>query len=283
MGEQTRMDKDGKIIKIVSNLYTVLADGETYECRARGKFRKDLVTPLVGDFVVIDAENAYIMDIKKRKNELSRPMIANVDVGLVLTSVKEPDLSLNLLDKELAVIKHEGIEPIIVLSKMDLLNGKEKKEIKKIFKYYKSVGFKVVTNKNLFTLKRMLKGKTVVLTGQTGAGKSTLLNRLDRTLDLKTSPISMALGRGVHTTRHVELFEIAGSYIADTPGFSALDLNFPKSELKTVYPEFSGCECKFQDCEHDGEKNCGVKEAYNERRIMASRYENYVKFRGEMK
>lgn len=277
------MNKDGKIIKIVSNLYTVLADGELYECRARGKFRKDAVTPLVGDFVVIDIENAYILEIAKRRNELSRPSIANVDVALVLTSVKEPNLSLNLLDKELATIAHEEIEPVIVLSKMDLLDKNELREIKTIMKYYKKIGFKVLTNNQLLRLKWHLKGKTVVLTGQTGAGKSTLLNKLDRTLDLKTSPISTALGRGVHTTRHVELFEVSGAYLADTPGFSALDLNFPKEELKDVYPEFAGCVCKFQNCEHDGERDCGVKDAYKSGAILASRYENYIKFRGEMK
>ena len=281
--ELTKMNKDGKIIKIISNLYTVLADGEKYECRARGKFRNDSVTPLVGDFVVIDTQNAYILEIRPRKNEMMRPAIANVDIGLVLTSVKEPDLSLNLLDKELAVIKHAGVEPIIVLSKMDLVSWREKRELKKLFRYYKKIGFSVVTNRNLFILKRILKNKTVVITGQTGAGKSTLLNKLDGSLNLKTSPISTALGRGVHTTRHVELFEVAGACIADTPGFSALDLNFPKSELKEVYPEFDNCECKFQNCEHDGEKNCGVKEAYKNGEILASRYENYIKFRGEMK
>lgn len=277
------MNKDGKIIKIVSNLYTVLADGETYECRARGKFRNDAVTPLVGDFVVIDTENAYILEIKGRYNELKRPAIANVDVALVLTSVKEPDLSLNLLDKELAAILHEDIEPIIVLSKMDLLDGDEKKKMKPIIKYYKSIGLNVLTNKKLFKLGRLIKGKTVVLTGQTGAGKSTLLNKMDKTLDLKTSPISTALGRGVHTTRHVELFEIGGAFIADTPGFSALDLAFSKDELASVYPEFTKYKCKFQNCVHDGEKQCGVKEAYENGMIMASRYENYVKFRSEMK
>ncbi len=277
------MNKDGKIIKIVSNLYTVLVEGDLYECRARGKFRKDAVTPLVGDFVVIDTENAYILEIKKRKNELARPMIANVDVALVLTSVKEPDLSLNLLDKELAAIGHEGIEPIIVLSKTDLLSSKELAKIKKLVKYYKKVGFEVITNRQRFKLSRLIKGKTVVLTGQTGAGKSTLLNKLDKGLDLKTSPISTALGRGVHTTRHVELFEVAGAFIADTPGFSALDLNFPREELKQVYPEFREVSCKFQNCEHDGEKECGVKTAYETGEILPSRYENYIKFRGEMK
>lgn len=277
------MNKDGKIIKIVSNLYTVLVEGDFYECRARGKFRKDAVTPLVGDFVVIDTENAYILEIKKRKNELARPMIANVDAALVLTSVKEPDLSLNLLDKELAAIGHEGIEPIIVLSKTDLLSSKELAKIKKLVKYYKKVGFEVITNRQRFKLRRLIKGKTVVLTGQTGAGKSTLLNKLDKSLDLKTSPISTALGRGVHTTRHVELFEVAGAFIADTPGFSALDLNFPREELKQVYPEFREVSCKFQNCEHDGEKECGVKTAYETGEILPSRYENYIKFRGEMK
>lgn len=277
------MNKKGKIIKIVSNLFTVQSGKETYDCRARGKFRKDSVTPLVGDFVVIDSDNAYILEIEKRHNELSRPAIANVDIGLVLTSVKEPDLSLSLLDKELAAIIHEGIEPIIVLSKIDLLDGKEKKEIKKIFKYYKSIGIKVLSNRRLHRLKRYLKGKTVVLTGQTGAGKSTLLNKLDSSLNLKTSPISSALGRGVHTTRHVELFEVAGALIADTPGFSALDLNFPKEELKSVYPEFKDKHCKYQNCEHDGERVCQVKEAYKNGKILKSRYENYIKFRGEMK
>lgn len=277
------MNKDGKIIKIVSNLYTVLVEGDLYECRARGKFRKDAVTPLVGDFVVIDTENAYILEIKKRKNELARPMIANVDAALVLTSVKEPDLSLNLLDKELAAIGHEGIEPIVVLSKTDLLSSKELAKIKKLVKYYKKVGFEVITNRQRFKLRRLIKGKTVVLTGQTGAGKSTLLNKLDKGLDLKTSPISTALGRGVHTTRHVELFEVAGAFIADTPGFSALDLNFPREELKQVYPEFREVSCKFQNCEHDGEKECGVKTAYETGKILPSRYENYIKFRGEMK
>lgn len=277
------MNKNGHIIKIVSNLYTVESEGETYECRARGKFRNDSISPLVGDFVVFDAENAYILEIQKRKNELSRPQIANVDAALIITSVKDPDLSLNLLDKELAVISASNIEPIICLTKEDLLSKLEKKEMKEIFKYYKSLGFKVVTNKRLFWLKRAIKNKTVVLTGQTGAGKSTLLNKLDRTLDLKTSPISKALGRGVHTTRHVELFKVGGALIADTPGFSALDLNFDKDTLKSLYPEFKKYSCKFDNCAHVNEKNCGVKEAYERGEIKKSRYENYLKFRGELK
>lgn len=278
------MNKNGYITRIISNLFTVeTVDGEIYECRARGKFRNDSVAPLVGDFVVIDCENAYILEIAKRRNELLRPQIANVDVGLILTSVKNPNLSLNLLDKQLAVVQAANIEPIICISKMDLLSKSELKEVKEIFKYYKKIGFKVVSNRHLFKLKRYIKDKTVVLTGQTGAGKSTLLNKLDRTLDLKTNPISKALGRGVHTTRHVELFKVGKARIADTPGFSALDLHFSKENLAELYPDFKGYSCKFDNCSHVNEKDCGVKEAVQEGKIRKSRYENYVKFRDEMK
>ncbi len=281
--EMRPMENRGKITKIISNLFTVETKDGIYECRARGKFRNDQKTPLVGDFVVIDTDNSYILEIEKRHNELMRPQIANVDVAIVLTSVKEPNLSLNLLDKELLCIENAGIKPIIVLSKLDLLEKKELKETKEIFKYYEKIGYRVLSNKNLFALKRAIKGQTVVLTGQTGAGKSTLLNKLDKTLELKTSPISAALGRGVHTTRHVELFKVAKAHIADTPGFSALDLNFPKDKLKYLYPEFRNRVCKFADCEHENEKDCGVKEAYANGSIMKSRYENYIKFRGELK
>lgn len=278
------MNKEGYIIRIISNLYTVeTTDGEVYDCRARGKFRRDLISPLVGDFVVIDCENAYILEIRDRKNELSRPQIANVDVGLIITSVKSPDLSLNLLDKELLVVSAAGIDPIICLTKQDLLDSKEKHEIKETFKYYKKIGYKVVDNRHIFMLKRYIKNKTIVLTGQTGAGKSTLLNKLDKKLDLKTSPISKALGRGVHTTRHVELFRVASSRIADTPGFSALDLNFPLEDLPKLYPEFTQFTCRFDNCVHVNEKGCGVKEALEGGKIKKSRYENYLKFREEMK
>jgi ribosome biogenesis GTPase len=277
------MTKEGIIIRIISNLYTVQVGDATYDCRARGKFRLDSVTPLVGDFVVIDTENAYILEIKERKNYLTRPMIANVEMSIIMTSVKEPDLSLNLLDKELLCIENAQIEPLICLSKMDLLTRDEKREVKRIFKYYKSLGYKVVTNKQVFKIRRILKNKTVVLTGQTGAGKSTLLNKLDKKLNLKTSPISKSLGRGVHTTRHVELFNVCGARIADTPGFSALDLTFPLEKLKTLYREFDGVKCKFDNCEHVHEKGCGVKDKLESGKIMKSRYENYIKFRGEIK
>ena len=275
------MKIDGIITKQKSNLYTVKANKKVYECRARGKFRHDGITPLVGDKCIIDSEGKYILDIYPRKNKLDRPEVANVDAALILTSVKEPNLSLNLLDRQLVCIIDEGITPIICLSKLDLLSRNEKKTIKSIFKYYKRIGIKVMTNKQLFKLKRLLKGKTVVLTGQTGAGKSSLINKLDKSLNLETSEISKALGRGVHTTRHTEIYEVSNIYFVDTPGFSSLNLNVSKSSLKNLYPEFK-VKCEFDDCMHINEKNCTVKDLVEQGKILESRYDNYKKFWSEI-
>jgi len=144
----------GKIIKIISNLYTIQTEKETIECRARGKFRNDKITPLVGDYCTIDKENKYILEILPRKNFLERPTIANVDAALIVTSVKKPNLSLNLLDKMLSIITLNKIEPILCFSKIDLLSKQEKKELKKICKYYKEIGYQVVTNQNKNLLKK---------------------------------------------------------------------------------------------------------------------------------
>lgn len=276
------MNKTGRIVRQISNLYTVLSNGTKYDCRARGKFRNDLKTPLVGDFVTFDDETLCIMEILPRKNEMSRPSIANVDVALIMTSIKKPDLSLNLLDKELAVIINAGIEPIICLSKLDLANKLEIKTIKEIFKYYKKIGIKVIDNKKLSRLKRTLRGKEVVITGQTGSGKSTLLNKLDKTLNLDTNEISRALNRGVHTTRHTELYQVGKIFIADTPGFSALDLNMSKDRLKECFPEFKTLACKFDNCNHVKEIGCEIKRQVEEGKILKSRYDNYIKFWGEL-
>ena len=276
------MKKTGQIIKQQSNLYTIQYLDKKYECRARGKFRNDKLTPLVGEFVVFDDETNYILELLPRKNSLNRPPIANVDEAIIMTSVKKPNLSLSLLDKQLVCVMHENIEPIVCLSKCDLLDKSEMREVNQIFKYYKSIGIKVITNKNLFKLKRLIKGKTVVLTGQTGSGKSSLINRLDKNLNLETNEISEALGRGVHTTRHTELHKVGSALIADTPGFSALDLNIDKNELKKYFIEFRNAKCKFDNCMHINEKDCQIKKLVQEGKISKTRYENYVRFWGEL-
>ena len=267
---------EGKIVKIISNLYTVSCNGILYECHARGKFRNDKLTPYVGDSVIIDENNNYILEVKSRKNSLERPSIANIDSALIITSVKKPDISLSLLDKQLVLCLSNKIEPIIVFTKLDLLKKDEIKKIKYIINYYKSIGIKVTTNKNLFKLKKYIKHKTLVLTGQTGAGKSTLLNKLDKKLNLATDEISEALGRGKHTTRHVELFKYKNSLIADTPGFSSLDIKLDKSDLKQYFIEFKSVNCPYKDCTHTNEKECSVKKCVEKNIIMKSRYDNYL-------
>ena len=270
---------EGQIIKIISNLYSVKINNQIYECRARGKFRNDKITPVVGDRCIIDCKNCYIIDILPRKNYLERPLISNVDVAVIVTSVKKPDLSLNLLDKMISIITINDIKPVICFTKLDLLNKKEIKEIKKIMKYYNSIGIKTVTNQKVNKLCRLLKKKIVVFTGQTGAGKSSLLNKIDKNLNLKTGEISESLGRGKHTTRHVELFEIKKMYIADTPGFSSLDFyGISKEQIKMSFAEFRNHNCKFKDCSHINEKECEIKQKVNNGIIMKSRYDNYLNF-----
>ena len=269
----------GQIIKILSNLYFVKCDETVYKCYPRGRFRNENITPLVGDYVEIDAVNNYILKVLPRKNSLVRPMVSNVDQAIIVTSLKAPDLSTNLLDKLLLVLSYNKIKPVICISKYDLLKDEEIGNIIDILKYYEKIGYEIVYNTNLDDVKKIFKDKVSVLTGQTGAGKSTLLNRLDESLNLATGEISKALGRGKHTTRHVELIELFGGRVVDTPGFSLISLESMKDEnIKDGFVEFNNYPCPFKDCMHINEGECEVKKAVNDGEIMTSRYENYKKF-----
>lgn len=269
----------GQIVKIISNLYSVYSNNNIYECRCRGKFRNDKITPVVGDYVVFDEENNYILEIEERKNVLIRPPVSNIDQGLIVTSLKEPDFSTNLLDKLLVVMEYNKIVPIICFTKEDLLDSKEKKELKQYIKYYKKIGYKVLYNSNLFRLKRIFKNKTTVLTGQSGAGKTTLINKLDKSINLETGEISKALGRGRHTTRCVQLIELYGGKILDTPGFSMIDFsNMTNENIKNSFIEFNKVKCPYKDCNHLNESECGVKKEVEKGNILFSRYDNYKKF-----
>ena len=179
----------GKIVRIISNLYSVLTDTGIIEARARGKFRKDEISPMVGDEVKIDIEKKYILEILPRKNYLTRPNISNIDLVICVTSTKEPDLSLNLLDKQLAFLALHDIPSMICFTKCDLLSKEEHEEIEKLKNYYQSIGIDVVFNNEIEKMKTMLKGKEVGLLGQSGAGKSSLVNRLGG-YDIKTQAIS---------------------------------------------------------------------------------------------
>ena len=270
---------EGQIVKILSNLYFVNSEGKVYECHSRGKFRNDKITPTVGDYVKFDDKNNYILEILPRKNTLERPLVSNIDQAFIVTSCKSPDFSSNLLDKLLVVLEYHDIKPIICLTKKDLLTHIEKQEIKQIKKYYEKIGYKVLWNTNLFRIKKLFKGKTTVFTGQTGAGKSSLLNKLNKNLKLETGEISKALGRGKHTTRHVELIELFKGKVLDTPGFSAIDFsNMENSDIRDCFIEFKKYDCPYQDCMHLKEKECRIKEEVKNGNILESRYENYQNF-----
>ena len=269
----------GKIIKNISNDYTINSNGKLYICKPRGKFRNDNIIPLVGDIVEFDENNNYITYIKPRKNVLIRPSIANIDSAIIVTSVKKPDLDTYLLDKNLTIISYNNIEPIIYFTKLDLLNKEELIDIENIMNYYQKIGYLVSTTP--VDLLNKIKNKTVVMTGQSGAGKSTLLNKINPELKLNTNEISLALGRGKHTTRHTELFEIDNTLIADTPGFSKIDFhNMTKIDIRDNMKEmFNNLEyCKYDDCMHLKEDKCYIKQMVSNGEILESRYKNYQMF-----
>lgn len=268
----------GQIVKIVSDDYFVDSIlGETI-CKARGKFRKDNISPKVGDYVIFDNDKKTIEKILPRKNELDRPFVSNIDEAFIITSLKKPDFSTNLLDKLLVICEINNIKPIICITKKDLVSNTEFKEIKPVLKYYKKIGYPIVYNNQIFKIKRMFKNKTVVFTGQTGAGKSSLINKFDKTLDFETNEISEALGRGKHTTRYVTLVSIGKGKVVDTPGFSAIDLSvYTNEQIKNSFIEFSKYTCPYKGCTHTKEKECEIKKHLNSD-ILKSRYDNYIKF-----
>lgn len=273
----------GKIIKIISNDYTVLANDKCYVCKPRGKFRNMKITPLVGDNVIFDEKANYLLEIEERRNELVRPYVANIDQVFIIASVKHPNLDLNLLDKLLVLIEYNNIKPVICFTKLDLLNDDELNHINDLRGYYEKIGYDVYYNNELDLIKECFKNKITVFTGQSGAGKSTLLNHLNVSLNIETNEISEALGRGKHTTRHVELIRMLDGLVADTPGFSSLDLSsMSKSDIRDNFIEFNLYreECHYSDCMHHKEQNneCAIKRKVETKEILESRYLNYIKF-----
>lgn len=269
-----------RIIKQISNDYTVKVDNDLIICKPRGKFRKLGISPIVGDYVEIDRDNKYILDILDRKNQLIRPTIANVDQALIVVSTFIPDFSSELLDKLLCIIEYNNIKPIICFTKLDLLSKEKLDYIDSVRDYYKSIGYEVYYNTD-DSIKKIFKDKVTVLAGQSGSGKSTLMNKLDDSLNLKVGEVSIALGRGKHTTRHTELLEVLGGLVADTPGFSSLDFtNMTSSDIRDNFIEFNKYKeyCEYRDCMHDKENNCCIKNKVNENVILKSRYDNYLKF-----
>ena len=269
----------GQIIKISSNRHVVSSNNKTYNTIPRGKFRKDKLIPKVGDYVRFNEKSLVIEEILPRKNTFNRPMVSNIDRAFIITSLVNPDFSLGLLDKFIAHMELNNVDIVICLTKTDLVNKETYDKIKEIMVYYTNIGYTVLTNLELDKIKELIKDKTVVFIGQTGAGKSTLLNKLNPDWNLKTGEVSLALGRGRHTTRNVELYDFLDGKVLDTPGFSALDLSiYKKEDIKYAFKEFSNYSCPFRDCSHTKEAECMIKKAVKDGEILKSRYESYLKF-----
>ena len=285
---------EGRIIKGIGGFYYVDTDNGLYECRSRGIFRKNKITPLVGDFVkisVVDEENkkGVVEEIAERETELVRPPIANVNKALIVFAVKNPTPHLSLLDRFIVLAERENLEIVIILTKIDLDDDNTFEKIKNIYEPcgYKVIGVSNLEKKNIDKVKEELKDNTVVFAGPSGVGKSSLLNEIDKNFKLKTGDVSDKIKRGKHTTRHAELFELEfGGMVADTPGFSSLTLDdIEDVDLKDYFIEFDNYDdCKFGSrCIHQNEPNCAVKEAVENGEIPKERYESYIQLLNEIR
>lgn len=310
--------KKGFVKKLISNQYTLvdLTSRKELIASARGKLRhmridedssfnrqttkrtkKEnkvvTISPKVGDIVYYDDQDQIlIIDVLPRKNELERPDVANIDQVLLVFSVVRPDFSFHLLDKFLVILDQEHLPVVLVISKIDLIDDDQMNTLKDDLSYYETMGFEMhyVNSKERIgfdVLTTIFTDKITVLAGQTGVGKSTLLNALMPELQLKTQETSHALGRGKHTTRHTELYEFGGGYIADTPGFSKIDFRiFEPEMLKDCYPDFIALasSCRFGNkCLHQYEPGCAVREATEQGKIPAWRLEHYLAFLEDIK
>lgn len=285
----------GKIIKGIAGFYYVYVEGRgTYECKAKGIFRKDHKKPLVGDDVEVDVldEEAMLGNIREilpRKSALIRPAVANVDQALIIFAIVKPNPNFNLLDRFLIRMERQNLPTIICFNKQDIATLEEKEALRKA---YETCGYQVLfisalEQEGLEQVKKLLTGKTTTVAGPSGVGKSSLINQLAPKAQMETGDISRKIERGKHTTRHSEIIALGeNTYIVDTPGFTSLDISeITKEELGTYYPEFVQYEpyCKFSGCAHISEPSCGVKDAVAEGKISQVRYDNYKVLYQELK
>ena len=284
---------NGRVIKGIGGFYYVETADTVYECKARGRFKKNKNSLLVGDYVSIsineNAENT-IDEILPRKNSFIRPPLANVDQLFIVSSVVDPAINTFVLDRLIAIAEFKQTEPIIVLTKIDL-----DESYKKYYDLYTKAGFKVIACNNISgdgseKVRELLNSKTSAFIGNTGVGKSSLINSIDNSLSLETGETSKKLGRGKHTTRACSLYRIAGGYVADTPGFSAVDIErcelIYKDDLPYCFREFEPYldKCKFTtNCTHINDKGCAVTQAVSEGEISTERHDSYVQLYNEVK
>ena len=287
------MTGEGTIIRGVGGFYYIHDGKDVYECRARGIFRNRNEKPLVGDKVIFDITDAAdlkgnVVSIADRKNFLIRPAVANVDRVMVVFAVSAPAPNLNLLDRFLIMMKKRGIPVVIVWNKCDLLPEEESAAFEAVYRNsgHDMCRISAGSGAGVDQIRELLTDSVTVLAGPSGVGKSTLINRICPEAAMTTGGLSRKNLRGRHTTRHTELFAVqGGGYILDTPGFSALDIFAEdQRDLEACYAEFAGYrkECRFMDCAHINEPDCGVKAAVAEGAVHRIRYENYVQLCREL-
>ena len=273
----------GYIVKGIGGFYYVKTEEGVIECKPRGIFRKQKITPVAGDEVTLETENgaAVIAQIEPRKNVFVRPPVANLDVLFLVASTTQPTPSTLVLDKLSAIAVDKGVQPVVVCTKSDLAeadflaNAYAKSTLPFIRIDYES-------GAGLDEVKQWINSRLCAFCGNSGVGKSTLLNALAPQLERQTGGISQKLGRGRHTTREVEIFEVCGGLLADTPGFASLDANkicrIPPEELQHAFPEFEPYfgQCRFTGCSHRSEKGCAVRAALEEGKLSDTRYQSYL-------
>ncbi|MBQ4052377.1 MAG: ribosome small subunit-dependent GTPase A [Clostridia bacterium] len=275
----------GKVIKLLSGVYTVSTEQGPYLCRAKGSFRKLGISPVPGDDVEILAlpdHTGRIEEILPRRNYLIRPNVSNVDVLCYVSAVANPTPFPYTIDKMLIIAQLQGITPILVFNKMDLPDDQQ---VYRLIELYRNLGYEVhcvsaEKEEGLDELRKALENKTVIFAGNTGVGKSSILNLLYPTLTLETGEISEKLGRGRHTTRHIELYPVNGALVGDTPGFGALELegyDIKREDLENYFVEFKPHlgACMYLDCSHINERDCAIRTAVEKGEIDRVRYENY--------
>lgn len=282
---------EGIIIGLIAGFYDVQTKDQVVRTRARGLFRKTKMKPVVGDRVKIQIDEqgtSYLVEVLPRTNLIGRPALANVDHVLLVMSAVEPDFSLQLLDRYLTFFSWQKVAVSIYLSKSDLIDANRFNEISKSLAYYVKIGYSVYYKWEDLAAKLPLaitSAQIWTLAGQSGAGKSTLINHLKKDLKQKTGAISTSLNRGKHTTRTVQLFKLGEGFLADTPGFSALDFTPIKiNELCNYFVEFkkASSKCKFRGCQHLKEPKCEVKKLVEEKQFLQSRYDDYLLMRSEI-
>ena len=285
----------GKIIKGIAGFYYIYAeDGNVYECKAKGIFRKDNFKPLVGDNVEITVLNeeekeGSVTSILPRRNSLIRPAVANVDQAFLIFAMENPKPNFLLLDRFLIMMKQQEIPAVICFNKKDV---GEKEEMEKLYEIYTGCGYRVVLSstyegEGMDEIHEILKGKTTVVAGPSGVGKSSITNCMQGEVQMETGEISKKLKRGKHTTRHSQVIPVEkNTFLVDTPGFSSLYLtDMKEEELRDYFPEFVMYEpqCRFQGCMHIHEPGCAVKKDLSEGKISQQRYDNYLALYEELK